>query len=110
MPKRNINLYKVEEEILTQALESEAGIKLRPKGEATKQWATTQRHRLNSCREASRQEAQRLYPDNSAQWGKSPFDALVIRCKQDIGGWYVEIAPQQATLNDLFIEPIKEEE
>lgn len=112
MPSRNIAAYAAEEEILLRALESPRGLILRPKqGEqATKNWATYNRHRLNQCREADRQRSQGVWPEGDPRHGKSAFEGLVMTTGEDDRGWFVKIMTKQATLDDFIIEEVEDED
>ena len=51
--------------------------------------------RMHQARALQRQEARRIYPLDDIRWGKSVYDHLVVRVRQDTEGtWWVYVEGQ----------------
>lgn len=101
----NIGAYEFEREVMTKALMSANGIKVRPQ-ENTQKAATTMVFRFNSCRKASRALTKEMYPPEDPRRGTTDYDTLVISKGEDGKGWYVKLAHSQARLGEVEIEEL----
>lgn len=91
-------------EALDRAKDDAKGIRLKHRDAAS---AQTFRSRVHYARQVDRRDNMAIYNEDDALYGRSVYDPLVVRIKQDTeGAWWVYI--EHASLENVVIESLSE--
>ena len=81
--------FQAEFEILDRGLDSDKGVRL---SMIDRSQAYTYRHRLNHARNLDRRKNMETYEKGSPLYGRSEYDKLVMRIRQDTeDGWWLYV-------------------
>ena len=58
------------------------------------------RNRMNQARSLEREESKRIYDKTSPAYGKTDYDAFVVRIREDTEGWFWVYVERRETLFD----------
>jgi len=87
------NSYTAEYSLLDLALASENGIRQSCDSEGSARHLCT---RLNYARKLDREENQTIFPQDSPEWGISPYDSLTVKMPKFADDkWWVYIRPRK---------------